>query len=65
MTDETTSSPDTTPRETDNPLPENAALTPAAQKAPQSGNKALWMGTAAGIGSAALVAALLYAKKRK
>ena len=28
-------------------------------------NKALWMGTAVGVGSAAIVAALLYSKRRK
>lgn len=47
----------------------------AAPKAPASkdstskdgakgGNAKIWMGTAVGIGSAAIVAALLYAKKR-
>lgn len=28
-------------------------------------NKAIWMGTAVGIGSAAIVAALLYSRRRK
>ena len=30
-----------------------------------SNSKAIWMGTAVGIGSAAIVAALLYTKRRK
>lgn len=34
------------------------------QDAARLGNKAVWMGTAVGIGSAAIVAALLYAKRR-
>lgn len=37
----------------------------APESKPQSSNKAIWMGTAVGIGSAAIVAALLYAKRRK
>lgn len=42
------------------------AIVPAAQPAaPSSSNKALWMGTAVGIGSAAIVAALLYSRRKK
>lgn len=37
----------------------------AAGKAAGGSNKAIWMGTAVGIGSAAIVAALLYARRRK
>ncbi|CAN5479684.1 hypothetical protein BH10PSE12_BH10PSE12_34450 [soil metagenome] len=43
--------------------PDKAA--PSADAQPTSGNKGVWMGTAVGVGSAALVAALLYAKRRK
>lgn len=39
--------------------------TPNQPASPAGNNKALWMGTAVGIGSAAIVAALLYAKRRK
>lgn len=41
--------------------PEKTDLATAARK---SAGKAIWMGTAVGIGSAAIVAALLYARKR-
>jgi LPXTG-motif cell wall-anchored protein len=37
----------------------------SSEAQPSTGNKGIWMGTAVGIGSAALVAALLYAKRRK
>lgn len=41
---------------------------PAPDTAPDAtgkGRQAIWMGTAVGVGSAALVAALMYAKRRK
>lgn len=41
------------------------AIVPVEQPAPPSSNKALWMGTAVGIGSAAIVAALLYSRRKK
>ncbi|NWK97980.1 hypothetical protein DM806_20415 [Sphingobium lactosutens] len=47
-----------------------APATPAADKtdlasaARKSAGKGVWMGTAVGIGSAAIVAALLYARKK-
>lgn len=47
----------------DSPSPEKAAGKAGEDKG-KPGNKAVWMGTAVGIGSAALVAALLYAKRR-
>ncbi|SCW36125.1 hypothetical protein SAMN02927924_00184 [Sphingobium faniae] len=37
----------------------------AADAASRKGGKGVWMGTAVGIGSAALVAALLYANKKR
>jgi hypothetical protein len=45
-----------------------AKTAPAAAEAAKKGgktNNAVWMGTAVGVGSAALVAALMYAKRRK
>jgi len=50
-----------------------AAISQAARTAPPakpetpptSGKGKIWMGTAVGVGSAALVAALMYAKRRK
>jgi hypothetical protein len=45
-------------------FPKEAPVTDLATAARKSAGKAVWMGTAAGIGSAAIVAALLYAKKR-
>ncbi|HEX7874753.1 MAG TPA: hypothetical protein VF475_17715 [Sphingobium sp.] len=51
-------------------LPETTAAAPAkpveADAAKKGGkSNAVWMGTAVGVGSAALVAALMYAKRRK
>ena len=42
------------------------AQTPEAKSADKKSvaGKAIWMGTAVGVGSAAIVAALLYAKRR-
>lgn len=37
----------------------------APETKPSGQNKAIWMGTAVGIGSAAIVAALLYSRRRK
>ena len=53
--------------------PESGAATPnsstakpdMASAARKSAGKAVWMGTAVGIGSAAIVAALLYANKKR
>jgi hypothetical protein len=46
--------------------PKDAPAKPAGNSPPpSSGSKTLWMGTAAGIGSAAIVAALLYARRQK
>ncbi|AEG48899.1 hypothetical protein Sphch_1210 [Sphingobium chlorophenolicum L-1] len=53
--------------------PESGATAPAsttgktdmATAARKSAGKAVWMGTAVGIGSAAIVAALLYANKKR
>lgn len=51
--------------------PQDGASTPAtssndlATAARKSAGKAVWMGTAVGIGSAAIVAALLYANKKR
>ncbi|HEX7875250.1 MAG TPA: hypothetical protein VF489_01565 [Sphingobium sp.] len=39
-----------------------SSQTPAARK---SGGKGVWVGTAVGVGSAAIVAALLYANKKR
>lgn len=53
----------TTPAATGVPAPEDKdSLASAARK---SAGKGIWMGTAVGIGSAAIVAALLYANKKK
>jgi hypothetical protein len=38
---------------------------PAAGDTAKGKSNAVWMGTAVGVGSAALVAALMYAKRRK
>lgn len=43
------------------PCEEQADMATAARK---SAGKAVWMGTAVGIGSAAIVAALLYIRKK-
>ena len=51
----------------DTPAEKTPAAAPEAKKegaAPGKSN-AIWMGTAVGIGSAALVAALMYARRRK
>jgi hypothetical protein len=58
----------------DNP-PENASQTveekgapthpPAGKTPPRKGGKAAWTGAAVGIGSAAIVAALLYTNKKR
>ncbi len=45
-----------------------AATNPSAEKVaatPGSGSRTAWVGTAVGIGSAAIVAALLYANKKR
>ncbi|KKW90988.1 MULTISPECIES: hypothetical protein [Sphingobium] len=42
--------------------PDKSDMATAARK---SAGKAVWMGTAVGIGSAAIVAALLYANKKR
>lgn len=44
--------------------PAPADQTDMATAARKSASKAVWMGTAVGIGSAAIVAALLYARKK-
>ena len=45
--------------------PDKAPATAAEGNAAAKGNKnAVWMGTAVGVGSAALVAALMYANRR-
>ncbi|WP_066521770.1 hypothetical protein [Sphingobium cloacae] len=55
-------SPQTAPQ----PVEEKGASTnPPKADAARKGGKGVWMGTAAGIGSAALVAALLYANKKR
>ncbi|WP_242127896.1 hypothetical protein [Sphingobium sp. Sx8-8] len=45
------------------PVPDEK--TDMANAARRSAGKAVWMGTAVGIGSAAIVAALLYANKKR
>ncbi|MGV3769090.1 MAG: hypothetical protein ACO1NM_03565 [Sphingobium phenoxybenzoativorans] len=46
--------------------PKDTPAKPAENSSPASaGNKTLWMGTAVGIGSAAIVAALLYTRRQK
>ncbi|WP_336964715.1 hypothetical protein [Sphingobium aquiterrae] len=63
MADETTPAPESAPTAT--AAEEKAAPAPAGKgKAPGKGNGKIWMGTAVGIGSAAIVAALLYTKRR-
>lgn len=48
------------------PPAKEPAAKPGATNAPAVGNsKGLWMGTAVGIGSAAIVAALLYTRRQK
>ncbi|HKY80037.1 MAG TPA: hypothetical protein VJM09_01025 [Sphingobium sp.] len=54
----------TTPSE-DAPAPESAKQPDLASAARKSASKSVWMGTAVGIGSAAIVAALLYANKKR
>lgn len=44
--------------------PPAASATKGQDKSGKPGNGKIWMGTAVGIGSAAIVAALLYAKRR-
>ena len=44
--------------------PEAGASEDLAAAARKSAGKGVWMGTAVGIGSAAIVAALLYARKK-
>jgi hypothetical protein len=61
MADEKTPAPKSAPTAT--PADTKAAPAPAA-KTPAKGNGKIWMGTAVGIGSAAIVAALLYTKRR-
>ncbi len=63
MADETTPAPESAPTATS--AEEKAASVPA-EKGKTSGksNSKIWMGTAVGIGSAAIVAALLYTKRR-
>lgn len=47
-------------------VPEVADSTPKADAGKSGGiNRSIWMGTAVGIGSAAIVAALLYTKRKK
>lgn len=45
--------------------PVSTHKTDMATAARKSAGKAVWMGTAVGIGSAAIVAALLYANKKR
>lgn len=47
------------------PVSPTADKTDMANAARKSAGKAAWMGTAVGIGSAAIVAALLYANKKR
>lgn len=50
----------------DNPTPAATADAAAPKdKDAKTGNGKIWMGTAVGVGSAALVAALMYARRRK
>lgn len=63
MADEKTPAPKSAPTAT--PADTKAVPAPAgAAKTPAKGNGKIWMGTAVGIGSAAIVAALLYTKRR-
>ncbi|EQB06286.1 hypothetical protein FHS51_000982 [Sphingobium wenxiniae] len=57
-------SPETAPQAVEE---KGASINPPAGKAPprKGGGKGVWVGTAAGIGSAAIVAALLYANKKR
>jgi hypothetical protein len=52
-----------TPAET--PAAEDKKEANSRTRTPSPKSNAIWMGTAVGIGSAALVAALMYAKRRK
>ncbi|QUT04242.1 hypothetical protein KFK14_14220 [Sphingobium phenoxybenzoativorans] len=45
--------------------PKDTPAKSAENSPPSAGNKTLWMGTAVGIGSAAIVAALLYTRRQK
>lgn len=45
--------------------PKGTPAKPAENSPASAGNKTLWMGTAVGIGSAAIVAALLYTRRQK
>jgi hypothetical protein len=47
-----------------NPISSTADKADLAGAARTSAGKGIWMGTAVGIGSAAIVAALLYARKK-
>jgi hypothetical protein len=58
MTDDIKAESDTKPRS------KRARRTAPAKDRDKAAGKAVWMGTAVGIGSAAIVAALLYAKRR-
>lgn len=50
---------------TDSPIPDSAEKIAAeAEKVAKGSNNKVWMGTAVGVGSAALVAALMYASRR-
>ena len=64
MTDRTSTTPPASqPPESEAAQPSDSAPAGATKSTAKSG--AVWMGTAVGIGSAALVAALMYAKRRK
>ncbi|MGC4250893.1 MAG: hypothetical protein QM605_05330 [Sphingobium sp.] len=54
--------PETAPETIDE---QGASTNPPTEEAARKGGKGVWMGTAVGIGSAALVAALLYANKKR
>ncbi|MDF0544789.1 hypothetical protein PX699_20780 [Sphingobium sp. H39-3-25] len=65
MADEKTPAPQSAPTAT--PADTKAVPAPGstdAAKTAAKGNGKIWMGTAVGIGSAAIVAALLYTKRR-
>ena len=60
----TNPSQDASPADADTPQA-NSPDPNLATAARKSAGKAVWMGTAVGIGSAAIVAALLYASKKR
>jgi hypothetical protein len=60
MTDETDTVPASEPAAEPAPEPQSDASSNEA-----SGNKPLWVGAAVGIGSAAIVAALLFTRRKK